>query len=89
MFLSGLMTKYNILSFIIFGYDKFCSQWGLWRVNETFFYMLALTGGWPGIAAGIYIFRHKNRKSTFLSKFFCSAIINVFFYGYFILFQRK
>lgn len=55
----------NILSFVLFGWDKRCAQHGQWRVRERDLFLLAIAGGAIGGWLGMNIFRHKTRHLQF------------------------
>lgn len=55
----------NILSFIIYGIDKFKAIVNKWRFSEKFLLLLALIGGGIGSLLGMLIFRHKTHKVYF------------------------
>lgn len=55
----------NIISFIIYGIDKWKSQHNRWRIPEWFLILLALIGGSIGALGGMYILRHKTQHAKF------------------------
>lgn len=56
---------YNLLALLVMGYDKYQAVKRRWRVPEATLFLLALTGGSPGILAGMFLFRHKIRHKAF------------------------
>lgn len=56
----------NLVTVIAFGADKISSQSGAWRVRERTLFLFALIGGAVGALFAIHLFRHKNRKASFL-----------------------
>ncbi|HSM24857.1 MAG TPA: DUF1294 domain-containing protein [Anaerolineaceae bacterium] len=63
-----LVTYYlaiNIITFAVWGFDKFRSKYNQWRVPEKTLYGLILLGGGIGALAGMVVFRHKTRKPHF------------------------
>lgn len=59
----------NLFTFLIMGIDKKKAQKGSWRVPEkTLFTLVALGGGIGGIT-GMYVFRHKTKKTRFIIGF--------------------
>ena len=56
----------NIVSFIIYGADKFYATSKHRRVPEKKLLLLALLGGSLGAIIGMNFFRHKTRKNSFL-----------------------
>ena len=55
----------NAWTFILFGWDKYCSETGRWRVRESTLIGWAVIGGTPGAYLARQIFRHKIRKRLF------------------------
>ncbi len=64
--LVGYLLGINAVSFFVYGLDKLYARGRAWRITERTLLMLALLGGTLGALAGIKLFRHKTRKSTFL-----------------------
>lgn len=77
------MTLYAVLTvvtFLVWGYDKFRAQMHQWRVPESVLFSLTFIGGAFGALAGMLIFRHKTRKTYFwilvgLASFIHGAIL--------------
>jgi uncharacterized membrane protein YsdA (DUF1294 family) len=67
----------SIITFIIYGYDKYLSKTAQRRISENALLGLALIGGIIGAASGMIIFNHKVSKKSFLVKFFMVVIIDV------------
>lgn len=55
----------GIVSFLIYGYDKFKAVRGGYRIPENLLHLLALSGGFVGCALGMAVFHHKIRKTKF------------------------
>ena len=55
----------NLITFIIFWYDKWMAQGKSWRVPESVLWILALLGGSIGALVSMFIFRHKTKKISF------------------------
>ena len=55
----------NIISFLFYGYDKYCAIKKLWRISEYHLLGLGLIGGGIGSLLGILVFRHKTKKLIF------------------------
>ena len=55
----------NLLSFLVFAWDKYCAQNGMWRVAERNLLSLAAMGGILGIYVGQRVLRHKTWKEPF------------------------
>lgn len=60
----------NLLTFIAYGYDKFCARRGYWRVPEKSLFMLIILGGTPTAFIASRIFKHKTKKGNFRGTFF-------------------
>ena len=56
----------NILTFILYGLDKFFSKKRMFRISEKFFFLFSLMGGFLGSLIGMYLFRHKTRKNKLI-----------------------
>ena len=68
---------FSILAFVLYGWDKFQSVRGGWRIPEKTLHWLALAGGFPGGWAGRAIFNHKTRKGFFLFILIVSTFIHL------------
>ena len=55
----------NVLTFIVFGVDKWKAQRGRWRVPEATLMGLAALGGSVGAWLAMQLFRHKTQKKKF------------------------
>lgn len=55
----------NILTFVVFGVDKYKAIKKQYRVPEKTLFLLAVMGGSAGALAGMFTFRHKTRKWYF------------------------
>ena len=55
----------NLLTFLIFGWDKLAAIDGRSRVPERVLLTLAALGGSPGALLARPVFRHKTRKQPF------------------------
>lgn len=56
----------NIVSFLIYGVDKYKAIHNKWRISENFLMGLALAGGFAGAFAGMQLFRHKTKHIKFV-----------------------
>ena len=56
----------NILTFLIFGADKWKAKRDKWRIPEDTLIWLAIVGGSVGALLGMHIFRHKTKHRKFL-----------------------
>jgi len=55
----------NIITFVVFGVDKYKAIKKKFRVPEKTLFLLAAVGGSVGALAGMYSFRHKTAKRKF------------------------
>jgi len=56
----------NVITFLVFGIDKYLAMSKLRRVPEKVFYLLAALGGSIGALVGSEVFKHKRRKISFM-----------------------
>lgn len=61
----GYFVIVNIISFIVFGIDKYKAKREEWRIQEKVLILLAGIGGCIGSILGMTVFRHKIRKPLF------------------------
>ena len=55
----------NVITFAVFGFDKYRAVRQKWRVRERTLFVLSLIGGSAGAVLGMIVFRHKIRKMKF------------------------
>ena len=55
----------NVLTFLIFGADKWKAKRDKWRIPEDTLIWLAIAGGSVGALLGMYLFRHKTKHRKF------------------------
>lgn len=55
----------NILSFLIYGLDKYLAIKKAYRVSEYSLFILSIFGGAIGSLLGMKVFHHKTRKLLF------------------------
>lgn len=55
----------NVLTFLLYGIDKWKAQKGKWRIPEETLIWLAIVGGSIGALLGMYLFRHKTKHKKF------------------------
>ncbi|WP_119788731.1 MULTISPECIES: DUF1294 domain-containing protein [Flavobacterium] len=67
----------NILVFIFAGYDKSQARKNNRRIPEKTLFLMALTGGSPGLLTAMLLFRHKTSKTSFIVKFAVILAIQV------------
>lgn len=57
----------NLITFLIWGIDKWKAKHGKWRIPESTLLLLAALGGSLGASVGMILFHHKTRKSLFVT----------------------
>lgn len=67
----------NIFTFLITGYDKFQARRHNKRIPESVLFILAFVGGTIGLLTGMFFFRHKTSKSSFIIKFGVIFLIQI------------
>ena len=55
----------NILTFAVYGVDKWKARQGSWRISEATLLMLAVIGGTIGALLGMQVWRHKTMHLKF------------------------
>ena len=55
----------NVLTFLLYGIDKWKARRGKWRIPEDTLIWLAIAGGSIGALLGMYLFRHKTQHRKF------------------------
>lgn len=55
----------NVLTFLIYGVDKWKAQRDRWRIPEDTLIWLAVAGGSVGALLGMNLFRHKTKHRKF------------------------
>ena len=55
----------NIVSFFLYGIDKYKAKKGKWRVSEATLLMMAVIGGSIGAWAGMRLWHHKTMHKKF------------------------
>lgn len=71
------LISLNILTFLIYGFDKHRSTRQGGRVPEIILHLLAAGGGTPAALTGQLTFRHKTRKQPFKAIFITIILLQV------------
>jgi len=71
------LVSVNVVAFLFFGFDKMRAQGGGLRVPENILYSLVLLGGFVGGISGMFLFRHKTRKSSFQRIFWAIIVLEI------------
>lgn len=66
----------SIITYLVYGLDKWSAQRHGSRTPEKTLLMLGLAGGWPGALVAQQTLRHKSSKQSFLVPFWFSVILN-------------
>lgn len=61
-----ILVIINIITFFMYGYDKWAAKSGKDRVSEKTLFMFTLLGGTLGAIIGMNIFKHKRKKKEFI-----------------------
>jgi len=67
----------SMLTFILYGVDKYAAIKDAQRIPEMNLLLCGLLGGWPGALLAQSLFRHKLRKAVFQLKFWLTSTINL------------
>ena len=55
----------NVVTFLIYGIDKWKAKQGSWRISEALLLILAAIGGSIGALLGMNVWRHKTQHKKF------------------------
>lgn len=75
----------NILTFLIFGIDKYKAKKDYSRISERALFLLCFIGGGIGGFIGMYTFRHKMKKWYFNLLVPISIVVGV--YGWYTIYK--
>ncbi|MBI4406871.1 MAG: DUF1294 domain-containing protein [Candidatus Kerfeldbacteria bacterium] len=64
-FIGLLLLGLNVLTFIVYWFDKWMARANGWRIPEFILWLLALLGGSIGALLAAELLRHKNKKLSF------------------------
>lgn len=59
----------NLIAFLAMGIDKWKAKRDAWRIPEQTLITLVLLGGGIGGISGMYVFKHKTKKTRFYMGF--------------------
>lgn len=65
MFIEYYLIFVNVITFFIYGIDKYKAKHKKWRISETALLLWAIIGGSIGAIAGIKIWHHKTMHKKF------------------------
>ena len=72
----------NIVTFLVYGIDKWKAKKSLWRIRETSLLMLAILGGSIGAWLGMKVWHHKTLHKKFRYGIPAIIIIQLAITGY-------
>ena len=67
----------NIITFIIYGLDKYLAIKKLYRISEKILLLLSIIGGFIGALTSMCFFHHKTKKVNFFIINITSLIIHI------------
>ena len=63
--ITGYLFAVNIVSFILYGIDKYKAKRGKWRISEAMLLTMAVIGGSVGAWTGMKVWHHKTMHKKF------------------------
>ena len=72
----------NIVTFMVYGIDKWKAKQGSWRISEATLLILAVIGGSIGALLGMKVWRHKTMHKKFKYGLPLILIIQIILIGY-------
>jgi uncharacterized membrane protein YsdA (DUF1294 family) len=60
-----ILIGINVLTFVVYGVDKWNAKQGKWRISEATLLMLAVVGGTIGALLGMQVWHHKTKHLKF------------------------
>lgn len=63
--ITGYLITVNIVSFILYGVDKYKAKRGKWRISEATLLAMAIIGGSIGAWTGMKVWHHKTMHKKF------------------------
>jgi uncharacterized membrane protein YsdA (DUF1294 family) len=72
-----LLVVLNAVSFAMFGIDKRRARRGERRISERALLLSGLVSGTIGAWAGVFAFRHKTRKPSFLLPLAAASLVDL------------
>ena len=60
-----ILLGINVLTFLVYGIDKWKAKRGSWRISEATLLMLAVIGGSIGAWLGMKVWHHKTMHKKF------------------------
>ena len=72
----------NVVTFLVYGIDKWKAKQGSWRISEATLLILAVFGGSIGALFGMKVWRHKTMHKKFKYGLPLILIIQIILIGY-------
>ena len=72
----------NVVTFLVFGIDKWKAKQGSWRISEATLLILAVIGGSIGALLGMKVWHHKTMHKKFKYGLPLILIIQIILIGY-------
>ena len=72
----------NVVTFLVYGIDKWKAKQGSWRLSEASLLILAVIGGSIGALLGMKVWRHKTMHKKFKYGLPLILIIQIILIGY-------
>ena len=72
----------NIVTFLVYGIDKWKAKQGSWRISEATLLIFAVIGGSIGALLGMKVWRHKTQHKKFKYGLPLILIIQIILIGY-------
>ena len=60
-----ILIVINIITFLVYGIDKWKAKQGRWRISEGTLLILAIIGGSIGALLGMKVWHHKTKHKKF------------------------
>jgi uncharacterized membrane protein YsdA (DUF1294 family) len=77
-----ILILINVLTFLVYGIDKWKAKQGSWRISEATLLILAVIGGSIGALLGMKIWHHKTMHKKFKYGLPLILIIQIILIGY-------
>lgn len=81
----GYLFTVNIVSFILYGVDKYKAKRGKWRISEATLLAMAIIGGSIGEWTGMKVWHHKTMHKKFAIGVPIVLVLQVAFAIYFLI----
>ena len=72
-YLAYYLLAINVVTFIVYGIDKYKAKKAKWRIPETTLLLLAVLGGSIGAWMGMKVWHHKTMHKKFQIRHSCNS----------------